>query len=85
MYKMTCDSCQKVYIGQTGRNLTTRYKEHIRNIRFNNEESAFAQHILGNGHQYGPMEQIMEMIKYAEKGNSMNIKEIYYIYHFKTT
>jgi hypothetical protein len=71
---MTCQSCHKVYIGQTGRNLRTRYKEHIRNITFNKEESAFAQHILGQSHQYRPMEQIMEMIKYVRKGNIMNIK-----------
>jgi hypothetical protein len=37
----------------------------------------------GKGHHYGPMEQIMEMIKYARKGNIMNIKENYYIYQFK--
>jgi hypothetical protein len=83
IYKMTCQSCHKLYTGQTGRNLTTRYKEHIRNIRFNKEESAFAQHILGQGHQYRPMEQIMELIEYARKGNIMNIKENYYIYQFK--
>jgi hypothetical protein len=29
------------------------------------------------------MEQIMEVIKYARKGNIMNIKENYYIYKFK--
>jgi hypothetical protein len=29
------------------------------------------------------MEQIMEMIKYATKGNDMNIKENYYISQFK--
>jgi hypothetical protein len=33
IYKMTCQSRHKVYIGQTGRN-STRYKEHIRNIGF---------------------------------------------------
>jgi hypothetical protein len=54
IYKMTFQSCHKVYIGERGRNLTTTYKEHIRNIMFNKEESAFAQHILGQGHQYGP-------------------------------
>jgi hypothetical protein len=78
---MTCQSCHKVYIGQTGRKLTG-YKN-IRNIRFNKEESAFAQHILGKGHQYGPMEQIMEMTGCARKGNIMNIKENCYIYQFK--
>jgi hypothetical protein len=44
---------------------------------------AFAQHILSKGHQYGPMEQIMEMIEYARKGSIMNIKENCYIYQFK--
>jgi hypothetical protein len=71
MYKMTCKSCHELYIGQTGRNLT-RYNEHIRIIRFNKEESAFAQHILDKGHQYWPIEQIMELIEYARKGTSMN-------------
>jgi hypothetical protein len=80
---MTCQSCHKVHVGQRGRNLSTRYKEHIRNIRFNKEESAFAQHILGPGHQYGPMEHIVEMIVYARKGNMIHIKENDYIYQFK--
>jgi hypothetical protein len=39
MYKMICQSYHKVR--QTSRNLTT-YKEHIRSIRFDKEESAFA-------------------------------------------
>jgi hypothetical protein len=55
----------------------------IRNIRFNKDESAFAQHILDQGHKYGPMEQIMELIEYARKGNIVAIKENYYIYKFK--
>jgi hypothetical protein len=56
IYKTTCQSCHKVHIGQRGRNLTTKHTEHIRNIKFNKENSAFAQHILGQGQQYGPME-----------------------------
>jgi hypothetical protein len=51
-------------------------------MRFNKDESAFAQHILDQGHHYGPMEQIMEVIEHARKGNIMNIKENYYIYKF---
>jgi hypothetical protein len=77
---MTCRSCHKVYIGQTGRNLTTRYKEHIRNIRLNKDESAFVQHMLNERHQYGPITTIMEMIEKAKKGNIMNIKEDFHIY-----
>jgi hypothetical protein len=47
IYKMTYQSCHKVYTGQTAWNLTTWYKECIRNIGFNKEESAFAQHNTG--------------------------------------
>jgi hypothetical protein len=80
IYKLTCQSCQKTYIGQTGRNLKTRYKEHIRNIRLNKDESAFAQHILNRRHQYGPIEDVMEIIEQARKGRLMNVKENYHIY-----
>jgi hypothetical protein len=34
------------------------------------------------GHQYGPMEQIMEMMEGARKGRTMNMKENFYIYLF---
>jgi hypothetical protein len=60
----------KVYIGQTGRKLTTSYKEHIRNVRLNKDESAFAQHILNKRHQYGPMTVTMEMIEKAKRETS---------------
>jgi hypothetical protein len=41
---------------------------------------AFAQHIPNTGHEFGPMEKIMEMVEGAKKGRMMNIKEKYYIY-----
>jgi hypothetical protein len=75
IYKLACQSYHKVYIGQTGRNLTG-YKEHIRNIRFNKDE-----HILNKQHQFGPMTGIMEIVEYTKKGTLMNIKENFHIYH----
>jgi hypothetical protein len=83
IYNLTCQSCYKVYVGRTGRNITTRFKEHIRKIRSNKDESAFARHILNQGHQYGPMEQIMKLVEHARKGSIMDIKEDYYIYKFR--
>ncbi|XP_023725557.1 uncharacterized protein LOC111874349 [Cryptotermes secundus] len=84
IYKLTCQECQQVYIGQTGRKLITRYNEHIRSIRFNKNDSAYAQHILNRQHQYGPISQIMELIEVARKGKLMNIKEEYQIYrHYR--
>jgi hypothetical protein len=46
-------------------NLRTRYEEHLRNIKNNIDESVSVQHILNTGHQYGPMEQIMEIVEWA--------------------
>jgi hypothetical protein len=80
IYKITCQSCYKIYIGQTGRHLT-RYKEHIRNIRLNKDESTFDQHILNKGHQYGPMTKIIGMVEHAKKCNLLNIKENFYVCH----
>jgi uncharacterized protein (UPF0335 family) len=45
MYKLKCNTCNGVYVGQSGRAINVRYKEHIRYIRTNNPKSAYATHI----------------------------------------
>ena len=85
VYKPTCNTCPGVYIGQMGRPTDTRYKEHIRYIRTNNPQSPYALHILGNTHEYGTQEHIMELKKACTKGKLMNCWESLYIqeYHRK--
>jgi hypothetical protein len=39
-YKLTCNTFQMLYIGQTSRGLKQRYQEHIRYIRHNEPQSA---------------------------------------------
>ena len=52
VYKLTCEDCDSIYIGQTGRDFGTRYKEHIRSWKNNKpDESHFAKHLLDNNHQ----------------------------------
>jgi hypothetical protein len=63
VYKLTCKTCQHVYVGQTSRNLKQRYQERIRYVRNNDPQSAFAQHILNNQHEYGTIEEIMKLLK----------------------
>jgi len=46
IYKLKCNTCNKVYVGQSGRTMAVRFKEHIRYIRSNNSTSAYATHIL---------------------------------------
>jgi hypothetical protein len=52
-----------VYIGQASRNLTLRFREHIRYIRNNDPQSAYAQHILHNIHEYGTFADTMILLK----------------------
>ena len=85
IYKLTCNTCQGVYIGQTGRSTEARYKVHIRYIRTNKPQSAYALHILHNRHEYGEQERIMELVKACREGKLMNCWESLYIqeYHRK--
>ena len=48
IYRLQCMTCSRVYIGQTGRYISTRYKEHIRYVKYNNPQSSYAMHILNN-------------------------------------
>ena len=50
VYEVPCGSCQKSYIGETGRGLETRLKEHKRDLRNNMEHSAFVIHALKTNH-----------------------------------
>ncbi|CAK1596620.1 unnamed protein product [Parnassius mnemosyne] len=51
VYKLVCDECHAVYVGQTGRNFETRYKEHLAAYRnCNPDKSHFAKHLLDTGH-----------------------------------
>jgi hypothetical protein len=82
VYQLKYLSCEQVYIGQTGREFRTRYKEHIRDKRFNQtkSESKYAQHILECNHKYGKIEDAMEVIQTAQKGRHLDAQERFYIY-----
>ena len=83
IYKLQCNTCKDVYIGQSGRDIHTRYKEHIRYIRTNNNTSAYATHILNNRHEYGTASDTIQLLKECSKGTRMNCWEAMYIqaYH----
>ena len=44
VYLIDCNKCPQSYVGETGRNLETRNKEHARDIRNFNVNSAIANH-----------------------------------------
>jgi hypothetical protein len=63
IYKLICKTCKQAYIGQTSRNLKPWYQEPIRYIKNNDPQSAFAQHILNNQHEYGTIDETMKLLK----------------------
>jgi len=78
-YKLLCNTCNMVYIGQTGRSISISYKEHITYIRYNNPQSAYAIHILQNKHEYGPEKETLQLLKSCPKGTRMSCWENLYI------
>jgi len=71
IYELTCSTCNRVYIGQTSRNLTLRYREHIRYIKNNDPQSAYALHILQNIHEYGSLKDTMSLLKPIHKTSKL--------------
>jgi len=53
--------------------------EHIRYIRSNNTTSAYAAHILNNGHEYGTAENTLKLIHPCRKEQETNNWENLYI------
>jgi hypothetical protein len=80
VYELRCNTCNHTYIGQTGRSFHTRFKEHIRDIKHNVEKSKYATHILVENHEYGPIQDVMKVLKVEKKGRHLDIYEKLYIY-----
>ena len=64
IYKLTCNTCKLTYIGQTIHSLQQKYKKHIRYIKHNDPQSAYALHILNKRHEYGKITDTMTLLKH---------------------
>ena len=73
--KLKCNTCNKVYIGQSGRTVNVKFKEHVRYIRPNDSTSAYAAYILENRHEYGTKENTLQLLKACQKGLLMDCWE----------
>jgi hypothetical protein len=80
IYKLKCNTCNKAYVGQSGRAINVRYEEHIRYIRTNNPKSACATHILDNRHEYGTVQDTLQLLQACQKGTRMDCLEALYIH-----
>jgi hypothetical protein len=77
--EIKCNTCSKNYVGQSGRPIAIRHKEHIRYIKTNNPASAYATHILNNRHEHGTANDTLNLIQPCRKSMKMNHWENMYI------
>jgi len=80
VYQLTCPDCKMTYTGQTGRPFKIRFQEHMRDFKYNNWRSKFAQHLLDKGHAIGKMGELMKIIHVTRKGRMVNTLESFHIY-----
>jgi hypothetical protein len=53
VYKLTCQTCEGSYVGQTGRKLSERLKEHETAWKKHKKgHSSFAYHLIENDHEF---------------------------------
>jgi hypothetical protein len=83
VYQLECPTCNKKYIGQNGRPFHVRFRENYNDYKYANNRSNFVQHVIDEGHSFGPMNDIMKIVHVAEKGRMLDTLERFYIYREK--
>ena len=63
VYEVPCGDCNKTYVGQTGRNMSSRLQEHQNAVRQKSSTSSLAMHALENGHNinFGSMKALAQV------------------------
>ena len=77
IYKINCISCDKFYVGSTGRILNDRIKEHSKAIQYKQQNSAIFNHYLDTGHRFNFNN--VEILKKCPFYKKRNIIESFYI------
>jgi hypothetical protein len=80
IYQITCPTCNMKYVGQISRPFKIRFQEHLRDFKYGNLKSRFAQPLIDNGHAIGPMHYIMDVFHITRKGRMMDTLENFYIF-----
>jgi hypothetical protein len=83
IYEIKCYMSSKNYVGQSGRPITIRHREHIRYIKTNNSASAYTTHLLNNKHEYGTANDTLKLIQPCRKSKKMNHWENLYIQTYR--
>ena len=80
VYQLTCPECKMKYTRQTGRPFKVRFQEHLRDFKYKNSRSKFAQHLIDNKHAISKLEDLTEVVHVTKKGKMMGTLEGFHIY-----
>ena len=84
VYGIECKICRKtVYVGETGRELRDRIKEHLRGIKLK-RDTALSHHFNGNNHSINDMNvTVLENVESCSKSHLMR-RQTYWINKLNT-
>jgi len=57
-----------------------RFSEHYNDYKYANSRSKFAQHVIDEGYAFGPINDVMDAIRTANKGRMIDTLKKFYIY-----
>jgi len=83
IYQCACDVCGDLYIGETGRSLGERMKEHNKAIDKCIETSALSEHQMNSGHIVNAKSKLEEKIVILDKENKEHQRKICEAIHIK--
>ena len=69
VYSLSCGSCPKRYIGQTGRTFDKRINEHKKSFLLNKNDSNYANHLISENHNFNSNFNILHI---QNKGIRLN-------------
>ena len=70
LYRISCGDCNSQHIGQTGRTLSTGFREHRTSLTNNDKGSAFADHCKQSDHNFDRAK--IELIHQCTKVSTMH-------------
>jgi len=54
--------------------------DYYNDFKYSNNRSTFAEHVINEGHAFGTIDEIMNIIQYERKGKMLDTLEKFYIY-----
>jgi GIY-YIG catalytic domain len=82
VYKLSCGSCHKKYVGQTGRSFKKRISEHKRSFLNQKTDSTYSNHIIEENHDF---DENFEILHINSKGTKLNFLEALEINRLKNS